>query len=141
MYCACVLMTSSYRMNAIKPFRHSTLCHSAQVAKLRNGADILVATCGRLNHFVSKGIVALSNLRYLCLDEGDQIVRDSDSSKTAALVKSSAVGGDLRVYMFSATFEEELQKIAIDFMSDPATLVIGDVSRSQGRCVSNTLTY
>lgn len=45
--------------------------------KIFDGCDILVATYGRLLHFLNDGIVGLGRLKYLILDEADRLLEDS----------------------------------------------------------------
>ncbi len=65
-----------------------------QARELQKGCDVLVATPGRLNHFIERGLVSLSHVRHMILDEADrmldmgfesqirQITDDGDLSKS-----------------------------------------------------------
>ena len=68
-----------------------------QVRELSKGCDILIATPGRLNHFIEGSRVSLSHVRHMILDEADrmldmgfepqirQITEDSDLPKPGEL--------------------------------------------------------
>ncbi len=45
--------------------------YSIQIRELKNGADIVVATTGRLMDLIRKGVIDLKQVRYLVLDEAD----------------------------------------------------------------------
>ena len=45
-----------------------------QIRELSKGCDILIATPGRLNHFIEAGRVSLSHVRHLILDEADRML-------------------------------------------------------------------
>ncbi|HKX37571.1 MAG TPA: DEAD/DEAH box helicase, partial [Burkholderiales bacterium] len=93
-----------------------------QVDALRRGVDILVATPGRLLDHVQQKTVDLRQVEILVLDEADRMLDMGfihDIRRILALLPASRQN-----LLFSATFPEEIRKLAGSFMKDPATVEV-----------------
>jgi ATP-dependent RNA helicase RhlE len=93
-----------------------------QVDALRRGVDIVVATPGRLLDHVQQRTVDLKQVEILVLDEADRMLDMGfihDIRKILALLPQ--VRQNL---LFSATFPEEIRKLAGTFMKNPATVEV-----------------
>ena len=93
-----------------------------QVDALRRGVDILVATPGRLLDHVGEKTVDLSQIEILVLDEADRMLDMGfihDIRKILALLPT-----ERQNLLFSATFPDEIRKLAASFMKDPATVEV-----------------
>jgi ATP-dependent RNA helicase RhlE len=93
-----------------------------QVDALRGGVDILVATPGRLLDHVEQKTVNLSQVEILVLDEADRMLDMGfihDIRRILALLPKTRQN-----LLFSATFPEEIRKLAASFMKDPATVEV-----------------
>ncbi len=93
-----------------------------QIDELRRGVDIVVATPGRLLDHVQQKTVDLRHVEILVLDEADRMLDMGfihDIRKILALLP--AVRQNL---LFSATFPEEIRKLAATFMKDPVTVEV-----------------
>jgi ATP-dependent RNA helicase RhlE len=93
-----------------------------QIQKLRNGVDILVATPGRLLDHVSQNTVDLSKLDILVLDEADRMLDMGfirDIRKVIALLPKQK-----QTLLFSATFSDEIKKLANNLLSSPALIEV-----------------
>jgi ATP-dependent RNA helicase RhlE len=93
-----------------------------QVDALRRGVDILVATPGRLLDHVEQKTVNLGQVEILVLDEADRMLDMGfihDIRKILALLPKIRQN-----LLFSATFPEEIRKLAASFMKDPATVEV-----------------
>ncbi len=93
-----------------------------QVDALRRGVDILVATPGRLLDHVQQKTVDLRQVEILVLDEADRMLDMGfihDIRKVLALLPEQRQN-----LLFSATFPEEIRKLAASFMKDPATVEV-----------------
>lgn len=96
-----------------------------QIEKLRNGVDILVATPGRLLDHIGQRTLDLSNVEILVLDEADRMLDMGfihDIRKILALLPQHR-----QTLMFSATFSNEVKKLADKFLNSPELI---EVSRS-----------
>jgi ATP-dependent RNA helicase RhlE len=88
-----------------------------QIAKLRNGVDILVATPGRLLDLQNQRLLSLSNIEILVLDEADRMLDMGflrDIRKIIDLMPRKRQN-----LLFSATFSKEIKKLASDFLNHP----------------------
>jgi ATP-dependent RNA helicase RhlE len=93
-----------------------------QVDALRRGVDILVATPGRLLDHVQQKTVDLRQVQILVLDEGDRMLDMGfihDIRRILALLPAQRQN-----LLFSATFPEEIRKLAASFMRNPATVEV-----------------
>jgi len=100
-----------------------------QLSNLFKGCNILIATPGRLLDFVEKGKVSFSNVKYLVLDEADRMLDMGflpDITKIACH-ESMPKKGERKTLMFSATFPDTVQHMALDFLQDYLFLTIGIV--------------
>ena len=93
-----------------------------QVDALRRGVDILVATPGRLLDHVQQKTVDLRQVEILVLDEADRMLDMGfihDIRRILALLPATRQN-----LLFSATFPDEIRKLAASFMKDPATVEV-----------------
>jgi ATP-dependent RNA helicase RhlE len=93
-----------------------------QIQKLRTGTDILIATPGRLLDLVSQNVVDLSQIEILVLDEADRMLDMGfihDIKKILKLVPAKRQN-----LLFSATFSEEIKKLAAGILVNPQTIAV-----------------
>jgi ATP-dependent RNA helicase RhlE len=93
-----------------------------QIDALRRGVDILVATPGRLLDHVQQKTVDLRQVEILVLDEADRMLDMgfiNDIRKILALLPAKRQN-----LLFSATFPEEIRKLASSFMHQPVTVEV-----------------
>jgi probable ATP-dependent RNA helicase DDX4 len=107
---------------------------SYQAGQLEEGCNILVATPGRLHDYVERGRVSYSPVQYLVLDEADRMLDMGFKDDIIKMVRNPAMPGkgSRRTMMFSATFPDEIQKMAFEFLADDY-LFLG-VGRVGGAC-------
>src|SRR6266581_223902 len=93
-----------------------------QVEALRRGADIVVATPGRLLDHVEQKTIDLRQVEILVLDEADRMLDMGfihDIRRVLALLPAKRQN-----LLFSATFPDEVRKLAAGFMHDPVTVEV-----------------
>lgn len=93
-----------------------------QIAKLRQGVDILIATPGRLLDHVSQKTVDLSKVGLLVLDEADRMLDMGfihDIRKVVSLLPNKRQN-----LLFSATFSDEIKKLSDSFLNSPVLIEV-----------------
>lgn len=95
-----------------------------QIAKLKKGVDILVATPGRLLDHVNQKTVDLSKVEILVLDEADRMLDMGfihDIRKVIALIPKNS---SRQTLLFSATYSNEIKQLADRFLSNPKLIEV-----------------
>ncbi|KAF9580048.1 hypothetical protein BGW38_003457 [Lunasporangiospora selenospora] len=103
---------------------------SGQREHLTRGCDVLIATPGRLLDMIRRSAVSLSKVKYLVLDEADRMLDMGFEPIVREILCSTdlARGEDLQTGMFSATFPQNIQVLARDFLKkDFCRLRIGRI--------------
>ncbi len=100
-----------------------------QLREMNKGADMLVATPGRLDDFLSRGKISLHCTRFLILDEADQMLDMGFEPQIRDIVERYDMPdkGSRQTMMFSATFPNEIQRLAEDFLENHFFLAVGEV--------------
>ena len=94
-----------------------------QIAALRKGVQIVVATPGRLEDLLQDKAVSLSEVSYLVLDEADRMLDLGFEPHIRAIAAQTRA--DRQTLMFSATWPNAIRKLAAEFLCAPARVVIG----------------
>jgi ATP-dependent RNA helicase RhlE len=97
-----------------------------QTQTLRRGVDIVVATPGRLLDHIRSGNVRFDQLRILVLDEADRMLDMGFIPDIRRIL--SGLPADRQTLLFSATFPEEISKLAQDFQRDVKRIEIGRIA-------------
>ncbi|APX13731.1 DEAD/DEAH box helicase [Tateyamaria omphalii] len=93
-----------------------------QIQRLAKGADILVATPGRLLDLVERRAIRLADTGFLVLDEADQML---DLGFVHALRKiSELMGEDRQTMLFSATMPKQMNEIAQSYLQEPIRIEV-----------------
>ena len=93
-----------------------------QVATLKRGVDVLIATPGRLLDLQNQGFLSLSNVEILVLDEADRMLDMGflrDIKRIISLLPSKTQN-----LLFSATFSKDIKKLATEFLYQPAIVEV-----------------
>lgn len=100
----------------------------SQIRALKRGAQVIVATPGRLQDLIRRGEVHLQDVHTVILDEADEMLNMGFVDDIRAILEH--VPEDRKMLMFSATMPKEIAQIARDFMHDPKEFVAGN--RNEG---------
>ena len=101
--------------------------YEPQTKALRRGAPIVIATPGRLIDHIDRKNVRFENLSILVLDEADRML---DMGFIPAIKRIlGELPKDRQTLMFSATFPDEIARLARDFQRNPVRIEVGAVSR------------
>jgi len=99
----------------------------SQLIQLTRGVDVLVATPGRLIDFVDRGVLTLSKVQILTLDEADRMLDMGFEPQIRMIVEQRDMPSERITWMFSATFNNETQKLAHDFLYNYVWVAVGRV--------------
>ena len=103
------------------------LSEGPQLAALRRGARLVVATPGRLEDFLDRKLIDFRALRILVLDEADRML---DMGFLPAIRRIAAVLPKQRQTMcFSATLEGEIVRLVADYMKNPVRVAFGSTTK------------
>ncbi len=103
------------------------LSEGPQLAALRRGARLVVATPGRMEDFLDRGAIDFRSLRILVLDEADRML---DVGFLPAIRRIAAVLPKHRQTMcFSATLEGEIVRLVADYMKNPVRVAFGSTTK------------
>merc|ERR1719247_3069053 len=106
-----------------------------QLWELARGIDLMVATPGRLIDFIDRKVLTVEFVKYLILDEADRMLDMGFEPQVRRIVNERGMTTIRQTLMFSATFPQDVQKLARDFMRDYIWIAVGMVG---GACDSIT---
>jgi ATP-dependent RNA helicase RhlE len=94
-----------------------------QVRDLRRGADIVVATPGRLLDLMGQGHLSLDRVEMFVLDEADRML-DMGFIRDVRKIVSALPANERQSMLFSATMPPEVSKLAADLLYEPVRIDI-----------------
>jgi ATP-dependent RNA helicase RhlE len=95
---------------------------ASQVAQLRQGVDILVATPGRLLDLMGQGIISLRDIRYFVLDEADHMLDLGFIKDINDLIRF--LPKKRQTLFFSATINPKIKKLAYSLVNKPIRIQV-----------------
>ena len=116
-----------------KPLRIRTTCLyggvglDAQEKALRRGCTVVVATPGRLLDHMGRGNIRFNHLQILVLDEADRMLDMGFLPDIQRILAKLPEGR--QTLMFSATFPDEISRLASGMMRDPERITVGAISK------------
>ena len=99
-----------------------------QITDIKKGTSIIVATPGRLVDLMNRKVIQLSQVRYVVLDEADEMLNMGFKEDIDAVLETTPI--DKNVWLFSATMPTEVARIAKTYMHDPLEVSIGHKNQS-----------
>lgn len=99
-----------------------------QIRSLRHGAQIIVATPGRLIDLMHRGKARLDNARNVVLDEADEMLNMGFQESITEILQG--VPEERNTLLFSATMSKEVERVAQGYLHDHKEIVVG--SRNEG---------
>lgn len=96
--------------------------HSQQTRSIQNGANILVATPGRLLDHLRQGNFSLKYIEQLVLDEADRMLDMGFLPEIKEIIR--AIPGERQTQLFSATLHEDVERIAAFATKNPLRVEI-----------------
>ena len=94
-----------------------------QIREMRKGPQIVVATPGRLVDMIERGVVDLTRIDFVVLDEADEMLTMGFKDDLDLIL--SQTPEEKNTWLFSATMPNEVQRIAKNYMSEPFEVTVG----------------
>jgi len=95
---------------------------NTQIAKLKKGTDVVVATPGRLLDHIERNTVDLSSIDVLVLDEADRMLDMGFIRDIRKILKK--LPNKRQNLLFSATFSNEIRRLAADLLNAPIEIQV-----------------
>lgn len=93
-----------------------------QMERLDRGAQIAVATPGRVLDHMARGTIDFSNIRFVVLDEGDRMLDMGFIDDVEKILR--ATPKNRQTMLFSATMPDQVVRISQRYMNNPETLML-----------------
>jgi len=94
-----------------------------QAREIKRGAQIIVATPGRMQDMINRGLVNIKNIDYCILDEADEMLNMGFYEDIVSILSDTP--DEKNTWLFSATMPAEVARIAKQFMSEPVEITVG----------------
>ncbi|MDQ2836620.1 MAG: DEAD/DEAH box helicase [Actinomycetota bacterium] len=96
--------------------------YGVQLAGLRRGAHVVVGTPGRIIDHLQKRTLDLTQLRFLVLDEADEMLRMGFAEDVETILADTPA--DKQVALFSATMPSQIRRISKKYLNDAAEITV-----------------
>ncbi len=96
--------------------------YGVQLSALRRGVHVVVGTPGRIMDHLDKGTLDLSELRFLVLDEADEMLKMGFAEDVERILSDTP--DDKHVALFSATMPSAIRRIAKKYLTDAAEITV-----------------
>jgi ATP-dependent RNA helicase DeaD len=96
--------------------------YGVQLSALRRGVHVVVGTPGRVMDHLDKGTLDLSELRFLVLDEADEMLNMGFAEDVERILSATPEGK--QVALFSATMPAQIRRISKKYLTDAAEITV-----------------
>lgn len=94
-----------------------------QARQIKKGAQIIVATPGRMKDMIGRGLIDISKIAYCVLDEADEMLNMGFYEDISEILSHSPKAKS--TWLFSATMPKQVSTIAKNFMNSPVEITVG----------------
>ena len=94
-----------------------------QAREVKRGAQIIVATPGRMQDMINRGLVNIKNIDFCILDEADEMLNMGFYEDICSILSDTP--DEKNTWLFSATMPAEVARIAKKFMAAPVEITVG----------------
>ena len=113
-------------LNTVAIYGGASITDQAQ--QIRRGAQVIVATPGRMQDMIKRKLVDISRIEYCILDEADEMLNMGFFEDITNIL--SHTPQEKSTWLFSATMPREVATIAKKFMHDPVEITVGNKNES-----------
>lgn len=99
-----------------------------QIQAVRKGAEVVVATPGRLIEMIRKKTVKMNRVTFVVLDEADRMFEMGFEPQLRSIM--GQIRPDRQTLMFSATFRRRIEALALDILDRPVKVMIGQIGQA-----------
>ncbi len=99
---------------------------SLQIRDLKRGVQIVVATPGRLIDLIERKAIDLERIKYVVLDEADEMLNMGFRDDIEFILKNTPVRES--TWLFSATMPPEVKQVSKRYMKSPIEVTVGKVN-------------
>ncbi len=96
--------------------------YGVQLSALRRGVHVVVGTPGRIMDHLAKGTLDLSELKYLVLDEADEMLKMGFAEDVETILADTP--DDKQVALFSATMPPQIRRISKKYLHDAEEITV-----------------
>ncbi|WP_191603092.1 DEAD/DEAH box helicase [Marinomonas algicola] len=121
-YKSCITYSKETNIRSVVAYGGASI--NTQIAELKEGADILVATPGRLLELTFKKLVDLREISVLVFDEADRMLDMGFMAEVSRILKR--LPEKKQTLLFSATFNDEVYALSKSLMSSPVYIEVGE---------------
>lgn len=97
-----------------------------QIKDLKRGAQIVVATPGRLIDLIERKAIHLEEIKYVIMDEADEMLNMGFQDDIEFILQNTPIRE--YTWLFSATMPNEIRRVTKKYMSDPIEITVGAVN-------------
>jgi ATP-dependent RNA helicase DeaD len=99
---------------------------SMQIRDLKRGVQIVVATPGRLIDLIERKAIDLARIKYIVLDEADEMLNMGFRDDIEFILKNTPVKES--TWLFSATMPPEVRHVSKRYMTNPVEVTVGKIN-------------
>src|SRR3954452_18119167 len=96
--------------------------YGVQLSALRRGVHVVVGTPGRIMDHLEKGTLDLTELRFLVLDEADEMLNMGFAEDVERILADTP--SDKQVALFSATIPAQIRRLSSKYLHDPVEITV-----------------
>ncbi|MET0726539.1 MAG: DEAD/DEAH box helicase, partial [Leifsonia sp.] len=96
--------------------------YGVQLSALRRGVHVVVGTPGRIMDHLEKGTLDLTELKYLVLDEADEMLKMGFAEDVETILADTPA--EKQVALFSATMPAAIRRISAKYLKDPEEITV-----------------
>lgn len=111
-------------LNAVAVYGGASI--SQQIKDIRRGAQIIVATPGRLIDLIERKAIDLNEIEYVVLDEADEMLNMGFEEDIEFILQNTPQRQSM--WLFSATMPPEIRKVSKKYMNQPVEVTVGKVN-------------
>jgi ATP-dependent RNA helicase DeaD len=112
--------------------------YGVQLSALRRGVHVIVGTPGRIMDHLERGTLDLTELRFLVLDEADEMLNMGFAEDVETILADTPE--DKQVALFSATMPAQIRRLSSKYLHDPVEITVKNTSQTTPSITQRYLT-